>query len=39
VAVLLPGNLRTVPDQEAGPAGEFVFGLRDDLDYQLSGDI
>jgi hypothetical protein len=38
VSVLFARDLRAVPDQEAGVAGEFVFGLGDDLDYQFLGD-
>jgi hypothetical protein len=37
VSVLLPRDLGPVPDQETGPAGEFVIGLRDNLDDQFLG--
>lgn len=38
VSVLLPGDLGTVADQEAGVAGELILSLRDDLDYELLRD-
>lgn len=38
MTVLFAGDLGPVPDQEAGKAGEFVVGLRNDLDDQLLGD-
>lgn len=38
LAVVFTGELGTVPDQEAGCAGELVLALRDDLDDEFLRD-
>jgi hypothetical protein len=38
VAVLFPGDLRPVPDEETRETGELVLGLGHDLNHKLFGD-